>query len=102
MAIENEEIQAVDHPLAKRNLSRADLVWHSLTASRANDDLNVWEHNRTAEKVAIVETNGQYRVEARQGNVVIKLESWDAKDLAQAYALGVRQGAISGEVIGDG
>lgn len=102
MAVEHERGQAVDHTLAKKNLPRAELVWHPLKVDDHDDDLEVWEHNRTAEQVAIVATNGHYRVEVRQGNVAVKLKSWDEKDLAQAYALGIKQGAIDGEVIGDG
>jgi hypothetical protein len=96
-----EASRARQSELTKRNLPRAALVWHPLATGDADDDTAVWEHNISAQQVAIVDVGGEFRVEARDGDVVVALEKWDTVDEAQMYALGIRQGAIDGEVVCD-
>lgn len=96
-----EPSRARQSELTKRNLPRAALVWHPLATGDADNDVECWEHNHSAQQVAIVDVDGEYRVEARDGDVIVPLESWPTENEAAMYARGVRQGALDGEVVRD-
>lgn len=84
----------------KRNCPTWDMLWQPLPVESGTDDVAVWEHNWSAQQVAIRrDGDGGFVVEARDVDLLHELDSFDARDVAEAFATGLMEGELRGEVI---
>jgi hypothetical protein len=85
-----------------RNRPRWDDLWHPLPVAGDDDDVAAWEHNWTAQQVVVRrDPDAGHVIEARYGDVIDVVDEYDQLDSAIAFASGLMEGHIDGEVVGD-
>jgi len=84
----------------QRNLPGWEELWHPLPVS--DGEIGVWEHNFTAQQVAICRNGSEeYDIEARHGDLIDEKETYEDRETAVAFAAGLMEGHIEGQVVGN-
>jgi hypothetical protein len=99
-AVEPKTTEITDNRV--RNRPRAEDLWHGLPVGDAGIDIAIWEHNWTGQQIVILHDGSEYAVEARHGDLLKRVDDGYAEyDIAAAFAWGLMEGHIDGEVIGN-